>query len=130
MAKAIRTVDVSNDGVTAQVPLIVDRNANNEEAIARSIVANGDLVDDTKPFPIKVISVQRTPTITRATNVGTVAAGATYVAISNIGNNNGLVLGQTLEPGLTVPFPTRIGETLSAIGYDGTGTILYIQRQS
>lgn len=79
---------------------------------------------------VSVVSAQRTPALTRATAAGSIVAGATYVSVANIGNANATVLGQVIEPGLSIPFPTRAGETLAAISYDATGTTLLIQRQA
>ncbi len=70
MPKATRNVDVSVNGVTAQVPLIVDKNAQNEEAMGRALVHNGELVSATNPLPINF------PTLPAGTNaIGTVTVG-------------------------------------------------------
>jgi len=70
---------------------------------------------------------QRTPTLTRTTTTGTIAAGAVYISIANIGNATGSVLGTTIDPGITVDFPTRWGETLGEIPYSAEGTEFLIQ---
>jgi hypothetical protein len=84
MPKAIRTVDVVANGTTSQVPLIVDRNASNEEAIARSLVYDGNLVSLTNPLPIA-----RVPRTLAATNYATAtnaSAIVTYAAVAGQSN--------------------------------------------
>jgi hypothetical protein len=72
-----------------------------------------------------------TPNYSRVSDVGTVVAGATEIAIANVGVANGIVLGVTLAPGETVSFqaPSRSSAevfTLSGISYTATGTVFAI----
>lgn len=83
MVKAIRSVDVTNNGTTSQVPLIVDKNAQNEEAIARAIYCNDKIVSPADPLP-----VYRTPRPLAQSNTATSAANGaatvTYAATASL----------------------------------------------
>ncbi len=52
MTKAVQIIDLVVSGETIPVPLIVDKNASNEVAVARAIYADGDLVGDANPLPV------------------------------------------------------------------------------
>lgn len=72
-------------------------------------------------------AVVRTPTMTRASVVGSVLIGARSVSFFNAGATNGTVLGAILKPGEMVTFSAEsTSDTLTAIAYDGTGTDLLI----
>lgn len=72
--------------------------------------------------------VQKTPTLTRTSVAGTVAAGAISVSVYNAGNANGTVLGQTIKPGESFTWSTYARDTLAAVAYNGTGTELVITK--
>ena len=75
----------------------------------------------------KLTAVVRTPSLTRATVVGTVAAGARSVSVFNSGAANGLWLGAVIKSGEQLSYSAGAqGDTLSAFAYDGTGTELVI----
>ena len=62
-----------------------------------------------------------TPSLSRPTAAGTVAAGARSVSIANVGVEDGEVLGETLGPGETVTFDAgSLNNTLAAVAYDPT----------
>lgn len=69
----------------------------------------------------------RTPTLTRASGAGNVAAGARMVSFYNAGDNNATVLTAALLPGERVTYPA-MGEndTYSIMAYDATNTDLLI----
>lgn len=73
-------------------------------------------------------TTERIPTLLKVTTAGTIAAGSTYLSFYNAGSTNALVLGTVLDPGLSISIPTRSNETLAAVSYDATGTILVIVR--
>jgi hypothetical protein len=54
MPKSTRTVEVTSNGVLTQVKLLVDKNAQNEEALGRALVVAGELVDSTNPLPVSI----------------------------------------------------------------------------
>jgi hypothetical protein len=76
MTRQIRTVDVTNNGVTTQVGLVVDRNANNEEAIARAIQFEEALVTKANPLPVLPPAVT-----TGVAGQTTVTTAGTFVAL-------------------------------------------------
>jgi hypothetical protein len=88
-------------------------------------VVNDKPVDSSNPLPVTVIggggTATYTPTLSRATAAGTVAAGARSVSIANAGVANGTVGAATLKPGESVSFSAD-GNLLAAIAYNATGT--------
>lgn len=71
--------------------------------------------------------VTLTPTIVRATGVGTIGAGAKSISVYNAGAADGTVLTVTVKPGESYTWSTSLkGETLAAVAYNATGTELVI----
>ena len=69
----------------------------------------------------------RTPTAIRPTGAGTIAAGAFGVSVANVGSANGTFLGTTIKSNEIVNLDAgAIGNTLSAMAYDASGTEFYI----
>ena len=66
--------------------------------------------------------VVKSPTISRPTTSGTIAAGANSVSIANVGAADGTVVGITLKTGETINFDAGQSNTLTSIAYDATGT--------
>ena len=64
----------------------------------------------------------RTPSFTRVTGAGSILTGAYFASVMNVGGANGTLLGSTLKPGESIPFPADSSNTLSVIAYDATGT--------
>jgi hypothetical protein len=60
MTQNTRPVDVSANGSTSQVNLIVDRNASGHEAMGRALVHNENLVSAANPLPITNASLPST----------------------------------------------------------------------
>lgn len=85
MAKATRTVDISNNGVTSQVPLIVDKNAQNEEAVARAIYCNDKIVSLEDPLPVHRTS-RRLAIGNTNTSAANAAATVTFPAAAGLSN--------------------------------------------
>ena len=67
-----------------------------------------------------------TPTFSRVTGPGNIAAGASEVTIQNVGNAKGTVLGTEIDAGQSVTFRTAATAGLGAITFDGTGTVLLV----
>lgn len=67
-----------------------------------------------------------------ATSSGTITAGAFSISIANVGNANGIVLGENIVPNQTINITamqnpvTRKLLLLPSISYDGTGTTLSV----
>jgi len=69
----------------------------------------------------------RTPTAIRPTVAGTIAEGTYSVSVSNRGIADGTFLGAALKIGETVNLDAgAIGNTLSEMAYDASGTEFYI----
>ena len=65
----------------------------------------------------------RTPTAIRPTTAGTIAVGTYSVSVSNVGGVDGTFLGVALKAGETINIDAgAIGNTLSAMAYDASGT--------
>ena len=79
------------------------------------------------PIAITKNSTTRTPTLTSTTTTGTIAAGCVSVSVANIGSGNGILLGQTIVPGVVIDFVAPWGDTIGAISYNATGTTFLIQ---
>jgi len=93
-------------------------------------VVEGPLTDAelrAAPVGVTLPAVQRTPGLLTTSTTGTIAAGSVSCSIANTGSGNGIVLGQTIEPGISLDWTAPPGETIGAIPYDGTGTTLLIQ---
>ena len=69
---------------------------------------------------------QRTPGFLSTTTTGTIAAGAKFVVIKNIGSAVGTVLTVNLPIGESLNFTTNGNDTIGAIAYNATGTIFLI----
>lgn len=85
-------------------------------------------VSSMTPLSVVLPAVQRTPTLSRVTTTGTIAANAVQISIANVGGANATVAGGILDSGLSVEFAARTGETLASVEYDATGTTLLIGR--
>lgn len=90
-------------------------------AVLTELQAKADLTE-TQPISLPT----GVNTVTQETFVagGTVAAGAVKVSIMNIGTTNATVLGNALEPGLSIPFEATEGKTLPAIAYIASATAI------
>lgn len=73
-------------------------------------------------------SAVQTPSLTRVTDSGSVAEGATSVNVFNAGGADATVAGDTIKQGESVPFVAADGKVLGAISYNGTGTELVISK--
>lgn len=69
---------------------------------------------------------QETPGYILATGAGNITAGKFTVHVRNIGANDGQFLGETLPPGIGLPYEAKVGNTLGAFTYDATGTTFVI----
>ena len=69
---------------------------------------------------------ERTPGFLSTTTTGTIAAGAKFVVIKNIGSAVGTVLTVNLPIGESLNFTTNGNDTIGAIAYNATGTIFLI----
>jgi hypothetical protein len=49
------------------------------------------------------------------------------VSIANTGSGNGVLLGQTIAPGVVLDFVAPWADTIGAVAYDATGTTFLIQ---
>jgi len=78
------------------------------------------------PLPVALPSAARTTALARVTTSGAVASGAKSAGFGNYGNANATVAGGTLAPGESVEFVAPSGDTLGAVAYDATGTVLVI----
>lgn len=90
--------------------------------------ADGSAVDASpaSPLPVALPTAARSAGLLRATASGTVASGAKSAGFGNYGNANATVAGGTLAPGEEVEFTAPPGDTLAAIPYDATGTVLVV----
>lgn len=68
------------------------------------------------------VSTSRTTTFINTTTTGTVAAGASSIAIANIGNVAGLVKGSPLPAGASISFASNGNDVLDAINFSATNT--------
>ena len=76
---------------------------------------------------VKLAVKTQVPTFINTTTSGTIATGATSVAIANNGNATGTVNGIDLPPGVTINFQSNWINVLGAISYNATGTTFLIQ---
>lgn len=83
-------------------------------------------INSSSPGAFAPSGVVKTPTITRPSAGGTVAAGANSVSIANVGAADGTVAGVTLKAGETINFDAGESNTLTSIAYDATGTTFLI----
>ena len=67
-------------------------------------------------------STVKTAGYTSTTTSGTITAGASSVAIANIGSAAGTVLGTSFPANATIEWSANGFDTLGAIAYDATGT--------
>ena len=75
----------------------------------------------------KLSSVVVTPSLIRATGVGTIAAGAYSFSVANVGLLDGILLGVVIRPGDVINFDAgALNNTYGSVSYDGTGTELLI----
>ena len=75
----------------------------------------------------KLSSIVVTPSLIRATGIGTIPAGAYSFSVANVGLLNGLLLGVAINPGEIISFDAgSLNNTYGAVSYDGTGTELLI----
>ncbi len=126
-----KTVDVVSNTVVSQQEIVIENAIGTDVgafAPARALQVGGTLVSESNRVPINLPSTQRTPSLIRSSGTGTAAAGSVYVSFANIGSANATVAGTILDAGLSVDFPSRVGETLGAITYDATNTTLLIVR--
>jgi hypothetical protein len=86
--------------------------------------------DGTVGVPVGAVtwafSTQRVPSKIITSAAGSVAAGARSVSVWNKGGVVGLVLGSAIDPGEQNTWSAPDGDTLGAISYDGTATVLVI----
>lgn len=82
--------------------------------------------------PIVITTSNLLPVRTTSSIVGTTTAGRQGVSVTNVGIANGTFLGQVLVPGETISAEaylnpvTNVYQRLSAMAWDGTGTVLHI----
>lgn len=67
-------------------------------------------------------SSTRTPSLTRVTTPGTVAAGAFSVSVYNAGTTDGVWLGATIKPGEQFTYAAPGNDTLGAFAYTASAT--------
>lgn len=82
-----------------------------------------------EPLEVSVVPadpIERVPSIYSSTEEGSVATGAIHVSVANVGDAPATVAGGPLPPFLAVSFSAPAGDTLSAIDFDATGTVLVI----
>lgn len=70
--------------------------------------------------------VERVTSFTIETGAGSISAGAKAVSIANNGASDGLLLGNVLPSGVSIPFSAGMYDTLNEIDYDATGTTFLI----
>lgn len=78
------------------------------------------------PVAVALPSASVTPAFIRTSAAGQIAANALQVTIFNGGTAAGTVLETTLDPGQSVGFTAPLGRSLTAIGYDASGTTFLI----
>lgn len=100
MSISDRNISVANVGNTHFVPLVCISNA------------NGDLITP----------ITRTPSFSRVSANGSIAAGSRSVTIYNSATNTGTVLGTSLFAGETITFAAENQDVLGIITYDSTNT--------
>ena len=88
MSRNTRVVDVTSNGVTVQVPLVVDRATNGDETVGRAIVLNDALVSTTNPFPI-----HRTSRLLAAANYATATNAAAVVTFAAVAGQSNIISG-------------------------------------
>ena len=64
--------------------------------------------------------------ITSTSTSGTIAAGKTAVAISNIGEAAGTIAGASIPKGTSIKYGNGINEISASVAYDATGTTFLI----
>ena len=67
-------------------------------------------------------STTRTPSLTRVTTAGTVAAGAFSVSVYNAGTTDGVWLGATIKAGEQFTYTAPGNDTLGAFAYTASAT--------
>lgn len=67
-------------------------------------------------------SSTRTPSLTRVTTAGTVAAGAFSVSVYNAGTTDGVWLGATIKSGEQFTYTAPGNDTLGAFAYTASAT--------
>lgn len=80
------------------------------------------IASDQSSVPVTLPSTGRTPSLTRATGAGTVAAGAYSVSVYNAGTANATWLGSTLKPGEQLSYTAPVNDTLGAFAYTASVT--------
>lgn len=83
------------------------------------------ILTDTSSIDTKLTSQSRTPNFIRPTGSGSIATTVYDVSVSNVGLNDGTVLGTTIKPGETIDFNAGALNNTYASGtftYDATST--------
>ena len=103
-------------------------------AVSGTVTANTGLsqpLTDTQlratPIAITKISTTRTPTLSIVSTSGTIASGCVSVSVANTGASNGVLLEETIAPGVVIDFVAPWADTIGAITYNATGTTFLIQ---
>jgi len=84
--------------------------------------------DDLESLLQGISGSTETPSATTSTGSSTTTANAFSFSITNIGGANGTVGAGavTLEPGQTIEYSSKVGNTLAAFAYNATGTTFLI----
>ena len=105
------------------------RVSEDNELFVRAFTSKGEVASEVTLASVldKLTASERTPTLSRETTAGTIAAGAYSASILNAGGANGTLLGAVIKPGETINIDAGdMNNTLSVITYDATGTELLI----
>lgn len=101
--------------------------ANSNREIEHTVTA--ELLNNIATIILNSYSLERTPNLLRATNVGALPGNIYSFSVYNSGAANGLVLGGIIKPGETFNFNADgINNYFDGanVTYDGTGTELVI----
>ena len=82
----------------------------------------GTVANPLKTSLVGVAGVQRTPSASKVTNAGAIAAGAMSVAFVVTGAASATVAGVVWSPGQGASWSEDSNDTLGAIAYDATGS--------
>jgi hypothetical protein len=108
------------DGRVAELLVAVYNAVKNQDINLGDI--NIDL-DDVENLLQGIGGSVETPGLLKPTDaVGSPLQGMFSVSVSNTGAANGVLLGQTIEPGETLEYSAKTGNTLGDITFDATGT--------
>jgi len=95
--------------------------SNTANPVATDIAGNIGIQDGGNSITVDSNAAVRTPTVSRVSASGTIAAGAYSVSFASVGTVNATVGGVTLKPGETINFDAgAINNTLASIAYNSS----------